>query len=173
MGEIAGVIGLAVDDFGSPSVSHGSANIDLQPDDTWSGDGLLAVDGQGRLTFVTRSAGELLGRAPRELVGLYVHEAVHAAGGEGLWHPVGGCELEAHVTDGRPHHVGREVFYRPDGSRFPAEYVTTPMYEENRLMGTVLIFKDAARRAPAIEVPQRDEFVEVPDVDEGAWATRM
>ena len=171
-GETVGVIGLAVDEVGHPSAFRASSKTDQQADsqEAWSGDGLVAIDGHGRLTFVTRAAAELLGRAPRELVGRYVHDAMHASGEGGLWHPVGGCELEAHVTDGRPHHVGREVFYRPDGSRFPAEYVTTPMYEEDRLMGTVLIFKDLSRQAPTDALSQ-DEFVQVPDVDE-AWATR-
>ena len=44
------------------------------------------------------------------------------------------------------HRVEDEVFFRKDGSRFPVEYTSTPIREDGRLVGAVLVFWDITRR---------------------------
>jgi len=44
-----------------------------------------------------------------------------------------------------------QVFYRKDGSRFAAELVKTPINENGRVVGSVLIFKDITERKRAEE----------------------
>ena len=39
-----------------------------------------------------------------------------------------------------------EFFHRKDGSRVPLEYVKTPIHENEREVGAVLVFKDIAER---------------------------
>ena len=39
-----------------------------------------------------------------------------------------------------------EVFWRKDGASFPVEYVSTPIFEDGRLTGAVVLFCDASRR---------------------------
>jgi signal transduction histidine kinase/BarA-like signal transduction histidine kinase len=39
-----------------------------------------------------------------------------------------------------------EVLWRRDGSHFPVEYATAPMYEKNELVGAVVIFNDITQR---------------------------
>jgi PAS domain S-box-containing protein len=166
--ETIGVIGLAVDEIGSgPERSFAESMSDGRVRASRGGEGLVAVDPWGRVTFATRAAASLLGCMPRELVGRHIHHAVHAPGEQELWHPVGGCEIEALVTDGRPHHVARDLFYRPEGSRFPAEYITSPMYEEGELTGTVVIFKDLTSAAAPQEATSGADLVALPDVGEG------
>jgi hypothetical protein len=51
------------------------------------------------------------------------------------------------------------VFWRKDGTSFPAEYSIAPIWEQDRLIGTVVTFKDAAGE-PSIGATLRPE----PDV---------
>lgn len=42
-----------------------------------------------------------------------------------------------------------EAFYRCDGTTFPAEYTTTPIYEKEELSGAVIVFRDISERKQA------------------------
>src|SRR5262249_13778163 len=48
-----------------------------------------------------------------------------------------------------------QLFYRKDGSSFPAEYVRTPIREKDREVGAVVIFKDITERKRAEETLSR------------------
>ena len=39
-----------------------------------------------------------------------------------------------------------QLFYRKDGSKFPVEYVRTPIKENNKVVGSVVMFKDITER---------------------------
>jgi signal transduction histidine kinase len=48
-----------------------------------------------------------------------------------------------------------QLFYRKDGSSFPAEYVRTPIREKDKEVGAVVIFKDVTERKRAEETLSR------------------
>jgi len=52
-------------------------------------------------------------------------------------------------------HATEQLFHRKDGSSFPVEYVRTPILENNRQMGAVVIFKDITERKRAEETLAR------------------
>ncbi len=38
------------------------------------------------------------------------------------------------------------MFWRKDGSFFPVEYTSTPIYQDSQLVGAVVVFKDSSER---------------------------
>ena len=48
--------------------------------------------------------------------------------------------------DGRTHCREDEVFWRKDGSSFPVEYTSTPVFTDGRLTGAVVVFSDISDR---------------------------
>jgi PAS domain S-box-containing protein len=73
---------------------------------------MLAIDSSGRVVAANRTAHELLGRAPEELLGRRAHAVVHCEDG----HDEVECTLGAgaHTAD----EPAEDVFVRGDGSSF-------------------------------------------------------
>ncbi len=53
------------------------------------------------------------------------------------------------LKDDRGEFLPEQTFYRKDGSTFPAEYVRTPIKENERVVGAVVTFKDITERRRA------------------------
>jgi len=106
-----------------------------------AGDGIVGTDRAGRTIFVNPAAARLLGYRPHELIGepSPLEGPVQAA------------------LDGVIRHVADEEFTHRDGTRFPVEYISTPIREQGVIVGAVVTFKDITERQ-AIE-RMKSEFV--------------
>lgn len=94
-----------------------------------AGEGICGLDVEGKATFVNPTVAKLTGWAIEELIGKAEHQ-IFAANGH---------ETENLSQDER-------VLYRKDGSRFPVEFVRTPINENGRVVGSVVVFKDITER---------------------------
>jgi PAS domain S-box-containing protein len=95
-----------------------------------SGDGMLGVGADGRVSFANPAAATLVGRTPGELVGLQIGEVMpHVS--------------VASVSGGAPR-VAEDTLQRPDGSELPIEAVVTPM--RGGQGGSVVALKDLTER---------------------------
>lgn len=106
-----------------------------------AGDGILGTDRSGRTIFINPAAARLLGYRPQDVVGAP-------------------SPLEGPVTaalDGVIRHVADEEFTHRDGTRFPVEYISTPIREKGVIVGAVVTFKDITERQ-AVE-RMKTEFV--------------
>src|SRR5262249_42856260 len=56
------------------------------------------------------------------------------------------CPILVACRDGVVCHVAEDVFWRRDGTSFLVEYVSTPICEQDRPTGAVVIFKDITER---------------------------
>src|SRR5207247_5137073 len=101
-----------------------------------AGEGIYGLDLQGRTTFVNPATAKITGWKVEELVGKSESEVFHrlAASAPG---PDRG-------TNGAP--ADHQLFYRKDGSSFPAEYVRTPIKEKEKAVGVVVICKAITER---------------------------
>jgi PAS domain S-box-containing protein len=97
-----------------------------------AGDGILGLDVDGRATFVNPVVAKLTGWPIGDLIGKPV---------EGLLFPVSSGPKPSAGC-----HPEEQVFCRQDGSRFPVECVKTPINESDRVVGSVLVFKDITER---------------------------
>jgi PAS domain S-box-containing protein len=102
-----------------------------------AGEGICGLDIEGKATFVNPTVAKLTRRPIAELIGKTEKDIFFPKGenanGNGA----------APVTALNP---GEQVFYREDGSCFPVEFVKTPLNENGRIVGSVLIFKDITER---------------------------
>lgn len=113
-----------------------------------AGEGIYGLDLQGKTTFVNPAAAKLTGFNLDELVGKFEHEVFHRIA------PRGGATQTSFLSkDGGS--ATEQLFYRKDGSSFPVEYVRTPIMENGRQMGAVVIFKDITERKRAEETLAR------------------
>jgi len=113
------------------------------------GEGILGLDMYGRHTFVNPAAARMLGYEGSELVGKISHPLWHHSWPDGTPYPPEKSPIYAAFREGVVKRVDDEVFWRKDGSSFPVEYVSTPIWEEGRLAGAVVAFLDISKRKAA------------------------
>jgi len=111
-----------------------------------AGEGIYGVDINGQSTFINPSASKMIGWEARELIGKRQHDLIHHSKPDGTPYPSDECPIYAAFKDGRVHHVTDEVFWRKDGTSFPVEYTSTPIVENSRLVGAVVVFRDVTDR---------------------------
>jgi PAS domain S-box-containing protein len=110
------------------------------------GDGIFGIGADGMLTFVNPTAEKLTGFKANEMIGNCQHKLIHHSKSDGTPYPLETCPIYSAFCDGKAHKVSNEVFWRKDGSSFPVEYVSTPIFENGKLMGAVVVFKDITER---------------------------
>ncbi len=111
---------------------------------------IYGIDANGNCTFCNPSFLRLLGyQDPRELLGKNVHTVIHHTRADGTVYPVQECHIYEAFRTGRGTHVDDEVFWRKDGTSFPAEYWSRPMHRGEEAVGTVVTFVDVTERRQA------------------------
>jgi PAS domain S-box-containing protein len=111
-----------------------------------AGEGIYGLDARGVATFVNPAAARMLGWTVDELVGEIVHDNHHHSHEDGTPYPRGACPIYAAFHDGEVHTVEGEVFWRRDGTSFPVEYTSTPILEDGKPKGAVVVFRDITER---------------------------
>jgi len=111
-----------------------------------AGEGIFGLDAKGNVTFVNKATSLMLGWEPHDLIGKSHHEMVHHSRANGEHYPVNECPISLAFKDGTVHFGSDEVFWAKDGSSFPVEYVSTPIMENGKLTGAVVVFRDLSIR---------------------------
>ena len=101
-----------------------------------AGEGICGLDSDGKATFVNPTVAKLTRRPITDLIGKTEKEIFFPK-----TQPNGTGATPVTVTN-----PGEQIFYREDGSCFPVEFVKTPLNENGRVVGSVLIFKDITER---------------------------
>ncbi len=96
-------------------------------------EGILAIEPDGRVAFANPAAVELLAGVGAELVGLPFEELVAESDG---------CPVRAALDGGQV--VRADLKLQPKGGEpFPAELTAAPVREGERIVGVVVLFRDA------------------------------
>ncbi|WP_083660518.1 sigma 54-interacting transcriptional regulator [Acuticoccus yangtzensis] len=111
-----------------------------------AGDGIYGVNARGETTFVNPAAEAMLGWKAEDLIGALAHSVFHHSHEDGSSYAVHDCPIYAAFRDGTVHRVEGEVFWRRDGTSFPVDYTSTPIYDDARLVGAVVLFRDVSER---------------------------
>ena len=120
------------------------------------GDGVYGLDAQGNVTFVNPAAAAMIGWDVHDLIGKSMHAVLHHSHPDGSHYARETCPIYAAFQDGVVHRVTDEVFWRKDGTKFPVEYISTPMRDEQgALIGAVVAFRDITQQKWAESVLQR------------------
>ncbi|MCU1622990.1 MAG: hypothetical protein JWL79_1835 [Frankiales bacterium] len=120
-------------------------------------EGVYALDGDGRITFVNRSASVLLGWDAEELRGQHAHDALHHLRPDGRPFPEADCPLLRVRTDGRTVRINDDAFVRRDGTLIPVAYSASPLRgPTGEIEGVVVAFRDAAEDNERRQAAQRE-----------------
>ena len=122
-----------------------------------TGDGIYGVDVNGISLFVNPAAARMSGHSVDEMLGINLHDLIHHTKTDGSHYHVHECPIYAAAKDGKIHRVSNEVFWRKDGSSFPVEYISTPIWDEGKLVGAVVSFRDITDRLLAEEALKDSE----------------
>lgn len=111
-----------------------------------AGEGIYGIDTNGNTTFANPAAAKMIDWEPGEIIGKFQHDIMHHSKPDGTPYPREECQIYAAFKDGFVHHVTDEVFWRKDGTSFPVEYISTPLKENGRIVGAVVVFRDVTMR---------------------------
>jgi diguanylate cyclase (GGDEF)-like protein/PAS domain S-box-containing protein len=111
-----------------------------------AGEGIYGTGADGRTSFVNPAAARMLGWEAGELTGRPLHEVVHAPPTGGPPHIGDHCPLQPSHRQLGEHATGEDEFHRRDGSRFPVDYILTPIREGDEVTGAVITFNDITER---------------------------
>ena len=108
---------------------------------------VYGIDMQGNCTFCNPSCLRLAGyHEPTELLAKNMHALIHHSRSNGAPYPVEECHIYEAFRQGHGTHIDDEVFWRRDGTSFPAEYWSLPMHRDGKVIGTVVTFVDITER---------------------------
>ncbi|MDP2633697.1 MULTISPECIES: sigma 54-interacting transcriptional regulator [unclassified Pseudoalteromonas] len=110
------------------------------------GEGIYGFDLSGNAVFINPAAERMTGWQASELLGKKIHQYHHHSHADGTPYPADECQIYCTMFDGVHRHVKDEVFWRKDGTQFPVEYTSTPVYKNGQLIGAVAIFRDVSKQ---------------------------
>jgi PAS domain S-box-containing protein len=124
-----------------------------------AGEGIYGLDLQGKITFANPAAARMLGYTVTELIDQWMHALLNHSKSDGTPYLLSESPIYETLRDGTRQSKAEDLFHRQDGSSFPVEYVSTPIREQNSIVGAVVIFKDITERQ--IVEQMQDEFVSI------------
>ncbi len=107
-----------------------------------AGEGIYGLDKNGFTMFVNPAAEKLLGYDKEEMLGKFMHDLIHYKKSNREPFPFDTCPTHSSLTGGIVSHSDSEVFWKKDGTSFSVEYVSTPQYENGKIVGCVVLFRD-------------------------------
>jgi PAS domain S-box-containing protein len=109
------------------------------------GEGMFALDGDGRLTYMNRAAEQLLGWTREELEDRSMHEVTHYQRADGSPFPVEDCPLTSVRAGGPAVRIDDDVFTCKAGVLLPVAYTAAPLVAGDG-QGLVVVFSDITLR---------------------------
>ena len=115
-----------------------------------TGQGVYGADLDGNCTFANPACVALLGfETDADLLGRNMHQLIHHTRAGGEAYPVEECRIYQAFRLGEGVHLDDEIVWRSDGTSFPVEYLSHPMFLHGQLAGCVVAFVDITERKQA------------------------
>jgi diguanylate cyclase (GGDEF)-like protein/PAS domain S-box-containing protein len=111
-----------------------------------AGEGIFGIDHNGLVLFANPAALGILGYRRDELLGQDIQTVIRSRLMDHIDAQCGGHPLGEPITEDRALSSETDYFRRKDGSRFPVEYVITPINESQAITGAVVVFRDITKR---------------------------
>ncbi len=109
------------------------------------GEGMLTVDGAGRVLYMNPVAEAHLGWTAAELYGRALHRVTHR-GADGSPMPAEACAITRACRARATVKVDDDVFMRADGTELEVAYTAAPFATGEELEGCVIVFRDVGAR---------------------------
>lgn len=123
-----------------------------------AGEGILGLDREGYCTFLNPAAARMAGWGEAEITGMHLDQFLIRSHADGRPVRLENSQIQRTLSQGAVLHVEDELFWKRDGSCFPADYTSTPIRNaQDEILGAVVSFMDITERR-AVE-RMKDEFV--------------
>ncbi len=122
-------------------------------------EGIFGINLLGIVAFVNPAAERMLGWTTTDLVDAILHDKMYHSDVDGTPYSYQDCPVCMAYLRGQVQHQVSALFWRKDGSSFPAEYTSIPIRnDENELIGSVIVFQDVSQRIEHEQERQRLEI---------------
>ncbi|NOR70639.1 MAG: PAS domain S-box protein [Methylomarinum sp.] len=107
-----------------------------------AGEGICGFDCAGNMTFINPTATSLLAWPDQDLTGQSIHDIF------GINEPNAAeyCPVQNIIQGKKRYQASDKLFWRHDGSSFSVDFVSTPILEDKKVQGVVLVFRDITER---------------------------
>jgi formate hydrogenlyase transcriptional activator len=113
-------------------------------------EGIFGCDPDGTCRFCNPAAVRLLGYGDTsELLGMNMHALEHHTRRDGSPYPIEECPIYIGFQKGEGVHRDDEYYWRKDGTCFPVEFWSHPVFREGKTLGAVITFVDITERKKA------------------------
>lgn len=109
---------------------------------SYLGEGIYVLDAHGKITFMNPEAERLLGWTKEEMNAAGAHECAHHHRPDGTPYPAQSCKMLNVIKSGERYASTEEAFWRKDGTFFPISVITTPIFENDKIVASVTAFRD-------------------------------
>ncbi len=114
---------------------------------------IYGIDLKGDCTFSNTACRLILGFDKEEsLIGKNMHDLIHHSNADGSKMNVEDCLIYKSFLIGEGTHEDSEVLWRADGSCFPSEYWSYPIFINGQIEGSVVTFFDISERKKSEEI---------------------
>jgi len=121
-------------------------------------EGLFGVDIDGRCTFINRSALAMLGfQSEGDVIGREMHSLLHPECDSGISPPASACRLDVALQRREAVYEPGESFTHRGGRRFPVEFWSHPMSQDDMPNGVVVTFFDISERVRIQDALRKSE----------------
>jgi len=121
-------------------------------------EGIFGCDPDGTCRFCNPAAVRLLGyEDTSELLGQNMHALEHHTRPDGSPYPIEECPIYIGFKNGEGVHRDDEFYWRKDGTCFPVEFWSHPVYRDGRTVGAVIAFVDITERKKAEEALRKSD----------------
>ncbi len=110
------------------------------------GEGVYALDTEGRVTFMNPAAERVLGWTQAELMGKVMHDFIHFQHADGRPYPRRECPGLQVLREARTYRTDDDVFTAKDGTIVPVAYSSSPILVDGQVKGAVVAFRDVTER---------------------------
>jgi len=111
-----------------------------------AGEGIFGIDLDGCATFVNAAAGRLLGADPAALIRGEMHRVLYGDGKTAGRCTIPQCAVCTALYKSGTHQAVHGRFVHADRGPFDVEFSSTPIYENGRVTGAVVVFSDVTER---------------------------
>ena len=111
-----------------------------------AGEGIYGVDKNGLTTFVNPAAERILGYSAEELSGKNMHLVIHHSHDDGSNFGIHDCPIYQAFRDGIVRTVESDVFWSKQSIPINVEYTSTPIRDNDEIIGAVVIFRDITEK---------------------------